>query len=286
MKMPIPWASLAVLFILATVPTLPAAAPVDLAAPEAQVAVAERFQGHEGCFVLHDSRTGHVLRHNPQRCALPLPPCSTFKIPNSLIALELGVLCGADHVIPWDPEQDPKQDWWKGPVLGEWPRDHDLRSAMTNSVVWYYQEVARRIRAERMAAWLARFDYGNRDISGGIDRFWLCTSLLISADDQVAFLRRLQNGELGCSPRSTAIVGEIIERERGPGYVYRGKTGGGRLASGRRIGWLVGWVERGERRYTYALNLEGDRYDEILDARLRLPRAILSALGILPENPP
>lgn len=260
--------------------------PLDFSSPEAQVIVDQLFEGYEGCIVIHDSAGGVYLRHNPLRGATRFPPCSTFKIPNSLIALELGVLADADHVIPWDPEQDPKQDWWSGPILGEWPRDHDLLSAMTNSVVWYFQEVARRIRTARMKKHLGLINYGNQDISGGIDQFWLSSTLQIAAAEQVEFLRRLKDRRMGYSERSTAIVEGIIEREKGDGYVFRGKTGGGKLDSGRRIGWLVGWVERGDRTFTFALNLEADSYQEIWGPRVELPRKIFVALGILSsENP-
>jgi beta-lactamase class D len=279
--------TLAILLCFIATPALAAApAPMDIGSAEAQTLVAGLLDGFDGCFVLHDSVDDRFLVHNPERCARPFPPCSTFKIPNSLIALELGVLADADHVIPWDPVQDPKQDWWSGPVLGEWPRDHDLRSAMKNSVVWYYQEVARRIRAERMQAHLERIGYGNRDISGGIDRFWLGSSLKVSADEQVAFLILMKKRRLGFSERSTAIVESIIERERGDGWVLRAKTGGGPLDSGRRIGWLVGWVERGDRIFTFALNLEGDTFEDVWKPRVELPGKILRALDIIPPEQP
>lgn len=288
MKSRFPQVAIQTLLMTLAVLPLHAGEPVimDFGSPEAQAMVDEVFAGHEGCMVVHDSTSGKYLRHNPARGATRFPPCSTFKIPNSLIALELGVLADADHVIPWDPEQDPKQDWWSGPILGEWPRAHDLRSAMKNSVVWYYQEVARRIRAERMKQHLGRMNYGNQDISGGIDRFWLSSTLEIAAAEQVEFLRRLQGRRMDYSERSTAIVESIIERERGPGYIFRGKTGGGKLDNGRRIGWLVGWVERGDRIFTYALNLEGDSYQEIWSARVELPRKVLSGLGIMPSPTP
>jgi beta-lactamase class D len=276
------------LVLMLSVFTLPVFAdepgPMDFGSSEAQTIVDQLFEGYEGTIIIHDSASGVYLRHNPLRGATRFPPCSTFKIPNSLIALELGVLADADHVIPWDPEQDPKQDWWSGPILGEWPRDHDLRSAMKNSVVWYYQEVARRIRVERMKKHLGRINYGNQDISGGIDRFWLSSTLQISAAEQVEFLRRLHDRRLDYSERSTVIVEEIIERESGPGHVYRGKTGGGQLENGRRIGWLVGWVERGDQTFTFALNLEGDSNKEIWGPRIQLTRTILAALGILPPQ--
>ena len=51
---------------------------------------------------------------------------------------------------------------------------------MKQSVVWYYQELARRVGPERMQKWVTAFRYGNEDISGGIDRFWLESALRIS----------------------------------------------------------------------------------------------------------
>ena len=53
-------------------------------------------------------------------------------------------------------------------------------------------ELARRVGSQRMQKFLADIPYGNADISTGIDKFWLGTSLKISADEQVEFLRRLR----------------------------------------------------------------------------------------------
>ena len=67
--------------------------------------------------------------------------------------------------------------------------------------------------------------YGNQDICGWIDVFWLRGGLRISADEQIDFLRRLESGDLPFSDRVMSIVRRIMQTEAGEGYVIRSKTG-------------------------------------------------------------
>jgi len=69
-----------------------------------------------------------------------------------------------------------------------WNQDQDMKSAIGNSTVWFYQELARRIGQERMQHYLELARYGNRDMSGGIDQFWLEGGLTITPKEQIAFL--------------------------------------------------------------------------------------------------
>jgi len=236
--------------------------------------------GLDGAFVLYDRVAHKHVRHNPERAAQRFSPCSTFKIPNSLIALDTGVATGADFVIPWDRERDPPEPWWDELGL-DWKRDHTLATAFRNSVVWYYREIARRIGKARMDDYLARFGYGNRDTSGGIDRFWLTSSLEISADEQVEFLGRFYDGRLGASERATRDTKEILVLERGDGWTLSAKTGGGEMANGRHLGWFVGYVERGENVFFFALNIEGDDAKLVRETRVPAANAILKELGAL-----
>src|SRR5207302_1318723 len=111
-------------------------------------------------------------------------PASTFKIPNSVIALETGVV--------GDPDKDVFK--WDGVVrsIEGWNRDHTLRSAIAASAVPVYQEIARRIGAERMQKYVDLFEYGNRDIGGGVDQFWLTGNLRIDPIQQIDFVDRLR----------------------------------------------------------------------------------------------
>ncbi len=188
-----------------------------------------------GAFVGFDTRTGTTFHFNPKLCATRLSPASTFKIPNSLIGLETGVIPDEHYVIRWDGVRRWSADW---------NRDHDLASAIKFSVVWYYQELARRVGPERMRHWVDTLHYGNTDISGGIDKFWLGSSLRISPDEQVAFLNRLRKNAVPFSSRSIAIVKRIILQDSGNGWTLRGKTGLADFDSTSLVGWYVGWVER------------------------------------------
>ena len=123
----------------------------------------------EGTFVMLDPQEERIVLHDPERADEPFPPASTYKVPHALIALETGVVSGPEYAIEWDPSLHPKEEWW--PAV--WAKDHTLETALKNSVVWYFQEVAKRVGEDRMQEYVDQFDYGNRDISGGIESFLL-----------------------------------------------------------------------------------------------------------------
>ncbi|MCK5102317.1 MAG: hypothetical protein KAR17_05865, partial [Cyclobacteriaceae bacterium] len=49
-------------------------------------------RGINGCFILHDVENDTSIIYNQPRTVQQFLPASTFKIPNSLIALECGVI--------------------------------------------------------------------------------------------------------------------------------------------------------------------------------------------------
>lgn len=231
------------------------------------------FAGITGTFVLLDGQTGTYIRHNPDRARQRFPPCSTFKIPNSAIALETGVASDPDYTLRYDPALQQQ---------GAWARDHSLRSAFATSAVWYYQEMARRVGAQRMADLVRQFAYGNEDTSAGIDQFWLGTSLRISADEQVRFLKRFYEGHLGLSERTTRLTKEIMVADQGPGWKLSAKTGACPASEDEVSMWYVGYVEKGTEVFYFALQMGDRAYGDLFGQRVSKTRAILIELGILP----
>ncbi len=225
---------------------------------------------YEGCVLVHDMRTGATVRSDPARCALRRPPCSTFKIYNSLTGLETGVVKDENAAFPWDGVKRERE---------EWNRDQTLASAFKVSAVWVYQKLAREIGADRMRAQLAREPYGNGDISGGIDRFWLESSMLVSPDEQARFLTRLYRGETAFRPEVAATVQRMMRIDEKDGAVFSGKTGSGRTAGKPGLGWFVGHVAspRGER--VFVIEIEGE--DAWGPKARDLARAMLEARGWL-----
>jgi beta-lactamase class D len=231
-----------------------------------------------GAFVLYDLKRDKYLRYNEARCRERFSPFSTYKIPNSLIGLDTGVISGPEHVIKWDKKKYPPHDEETLPFK-DWWQDQTLRTAIRRSVVWYYRELATAVGKPRMQEYVHGFRYGNEDVSGPINNFWLNDSLKISADEQVEFLKRLYKEELPVSKRSIQIVKEITTLEETPEYRLHGKTGGGPLGENRFLGWFVGYLETKESTYFFATEIEGPTYLSIRDERIALTKRILSDLG-------
>lgn len=193
--------------------------------------------------------TGAIGVSDLARAETRFVPASTFKIPNTLIALETGVVESLDApVFAWDG----KERGISGSPIASWNRDQPLRDAFPNSTVWVYQEVARRIGPERMQRFVDAFDYGNRDLSNtAIDTFWLEGPLRISALEQIRFLERLKAQSLPVSARAQSLVRDVMVVERTNTHTLRGKTGWAG-----KIGWFVGWIESGKGSRLFALNID------------------------------
>lgn len=218
------------------------------------------FGKFSGTFVMYDEAENRYIVFNESQSEKRLPPCSTFKIYNSLIALETGVLDteDANTFMPWNGITYS---------IEAWSKDQTLASATRNSVVWYFQEVAARIGSEQMQAYIDAIDYGNRDISGGISEFWLRSSMQISAREQVELLRRLYNGQLPFSPQNIEIVKRNITQSHTEDTWFMGKTGSAREGGRSTAGWFVGCVEKQGKRCFFAANIEAR--DEATGGRAR-----------------
>jgi beta-lactamase class D len=207
--------------------------------------------GKSACIAIYSETDDLYLVSNLPQCQQQLAPCSTFKVPNALIGLESGVLSGPADTKKWDGTERERK------VLNE---DHDLSSAMKYSVVWYFQDVAVQIGPQRMQDALDSYDYGNRDISGGQDNFWLSSSLKISALEQVGFMQALANNELPASVENQEIVKATMRQDYSlpegfSGELY-GKTGTCRGPANH--AWFTGFLQRDEQRYVFAVNLLGE----------------------------
>src|SRR3984957_10939421 len=149
--------------ILAGAAVLPVKAFANYAPPRGEIRsdLAKLFAdaGTAGTFVGYKVDDYLVIASDTDRSGEAKLPASTFKIPNSVIALETDIV--------GDPDKDIFK--WDGVTrsIEAWNRDHTLRSAIAASAVPVYQEIARRIGAERMQKYLELFGSGTRDIGGG-----------------------------------------------------------------------------------------------------------------------
>jgi beta-lactamase class D len=237
--------------------------------------LAKRFtdEGTAGTFVGYKTDDYLLIASDKERSGQAMLPASTFKIPNSLIALETGVV--------GDPDKDVFK--WDGVVrsIEGWNKDHTLRSAIAASAVPVYQEIARRIGAERMQKYVDLLEYGNRDIGGGIDQFWLTGNLRIDPVQQVDFVDRLRRGALPVSKRSQELVRDILPVTKSGDAVIRAKSGLLGAEVGKpSLGWLVGWAEKGSAQTVFALNMDCREPRHVAD-RMKLAQQCLADIGAI-----
>lgn len=228
-------------------------------------------EGTVGTFVLYDAQSGGTTRYNPERAAERRSPASTFKIFNSLVALDAGAVADEHEIVEWDGVER-----W----LPQWNESQDLETAFQRSTVWVYQEMARRIGRDALQAALDRERFGNATLSDSLEMSWLDGSLRISPDEQVAFLRRLRAGDLGFSERAMDTVRRIMIADTTGGAVLRGKTGWS-WREGENLGWWVGWLERGDDAYFFATTVESADPDfDMRGVRKEATDRILRHLGV------
>ncbi len=258
--------------------TIPTAieAPVRVSVAQ-NIDLGRNFQelGVEGSIMIYDLNNARVFQHNPQRNTKAFLPASTFKILNSLIALETGVIFDEIAILTWDGIQRK---------IPEWNRDLNMREAIKLSAYWFYQVLARRVGHERMQKWVSQVGYGNQNIGSkeDIDKFWLRGELRITPQEQVQFLQRLYKNDLPFNKRSLSLVKEMMVVEQTPDYTIRGKTGWVGFDDGvnPQIGWFVGYLEKGKNVYFFATNIDIHNLQDP-SARIKLTRLCFKDLGLL-----
>jgi beta-lactamase class D len=168
--------------------------------------------------------------------------------------------------------------------LPAWEQDLFFRDAFRASCVPCYQEVARKIGAERMKEYLAKLDYGKMIVdSSDIDLFWLEGESKITPEQQVDFLARFYFSKLPVSPRTTDIMKEILVIEKTDSYTLSGKTGWS-IRSGNNNGWFVGYIEREGKVYFFAANIDPEiefNMDLFGVIRTQITMQALKKLGLI-----
>jgi len=235
------------------------------------------------CTLLVDAATGKTLVREGQ-CDRRVTPASTFKVAISLMGYDSGIL--VDERTPLLPFRQGYVDW-----LPEWRKATDPAAWMTQSVVWYSQQVTTRLGGERFQSYLDRFDYGNRDASGnpgkndGLTRAWLGSSLRISPDEQAVFLRKLVNRTLPVSGKAVDLTASLMRYPRlRNGWELYAKTGTGSEPGALPHGWLVGWTSDGKRTVVFARLVQDDTRASGGRAGLRVRDAFVKELPGLLER--
>lgn len=229
------------------------------------------LEGVTGTIVIQPIHVGQIpLVYDIERAKRHHPPAQTFKIFLTLLALETDAVESLDTEIVWDGN---------GPVVPPWDRVHTLRSSIEPSGYWFDDAVIEIIGLAPTEVWINRTNYGNQNIRGSSDRFWLDGTLTIDALQQADFMSLIFS-ELHPFDQYTALgVKDVLPLEEGDGWLMRYMTAN--TTGDQPVRWLVGAVLTGSGTWAVAMNIDNPIGTPIdVDQPLRITKAALIGAGI------
>ena len=234
--------------------------------------------GVYGTFGLFDNGQGKFTIYNLTRFSDSLyTPASTFKIVNSLIGLETGIVANDSTVIKWDNISHGRP---------ECEKDMPMVDAFRISCPPWYQELARRIGSTSMQKFLDTLGYaakkGRFVLTNNLDTFWLNNAATVTADEQLGLVKKLYFSQLPFQKRTQQLVCKMMLAESNSNYSLSYKTGWGTTPTGNQLGWIIGWIEENQHPYFFVLQVESPN-KEIAMRKIRLDilKNCLKQLGFM-----
>lgn len=215
------------------------------------------------CTLIVDYRTSEII-HEDGDCKTRQSPQSTFKIALALMGFDSGILKDAHNpALPYSERYQATRE--------EERHETDPQRWLKDSIVWYSQELTKKLGPDKFQRYVDMFEYGNRDLSGdpgknnGLTSAWLSSSLKISPVEQVAFVRGILSQKFPVKNTANKLAESIMPRFKAGDWNIYGKTGSGylRTADGsldrdHQEGWFVGWADRADQKYIFASFLADD----------------------------
>ena len=203
------------------------------------------------CLVIAEAATGAVVHSEGDGCDDGIGPASSFKFPLAVMGFDAGVLTSPDEPA-W-----PYRSRYEA-VRAIDRETTSPRRWLKESVLWFSHVLVADLGAERFARYVRDFGYGNADVSGdpgagnGMTHAWLNTSLQITPNEQLGFVRRFLTGQLPVSRAALVQTVAAMPHFAAGEWDMQGKTGTGYVkeANGKRgkrqFGWFVGWASRAD----------------------------------------
>jgi beta-lactamase class D len=228
----------------------------------------------KGSILIYDVKNKTYYSNDFEWSKTGVIPASTFKIPNSIIALESGIIKNDSTIFKWNGDKRR---------FKKWEEDLTFKKAFQVSCVPCYQEIARKIGVKRMKSYLKKLNYDGMIFDTlTIDNFWLEGKSIFSQMQQIDFLERLYFSQLPISKRTENIMRDIMQLEKTENYILSGKTGWG-MRNEMNNGWLVGYLETNNSVYFFATNVEKQETDmeEFPIIRLNSTKEALKKLKLI-----
>lgn len=247
---------------------------------KAQVSLQKPFEdcGIPGSITLYDYKQQKWISSDIEDSHYPTLPASTFKIVNTLIALDAKVVRDENEIIPWIDDYDTLKYGHRPNIY----QDMSMKKAFILSAGWAYRELAKKIGKARYQQYLSQIGYGNGDLSIDDPDFWNFGNFAVSPANQIKVLLGIYEEKFAFSPKSYQTLKEMMIVEKKDTYVIRAKTGWTR-DGGKDTGWWVGYIEISDNTFFFATRLIKDRRvpnPDFGNCRKKITREVFQILGI------
>ncbi|MCS6990538.1 MAG: hypothetical protein NZL95_01595 [Chitinophagales bacterium] len=217
----------------------------------------------QGCITVYDASAAVFIDYNADRCVQRFAPNHTLVLPCALMAMQSGLAADTTALLP--VEQAPTS-------LAQFVRTCEPRSV---------DELARLLRQQPLQRYLQRIGYGNQQFHFNSDDPLRPRRTAISADEQVRFLKKLRTGALRTSPEQLyQLIGLMRQPADSSTKLYALASPADTITTG----WYIGWIEKENRAWYFALNYEFLPHAPAwpVDAGRNITHAILRELKLLP----
>lgn len=190
------------------------------------------------CLILKDLNTQQEII-KAGNCNIETSPCSTFKIPLSLIGYDTRVLIDENNPL------FKYKDEYKATITSH-KQNQTPTSWIKNSVVWYSKEIVKIIGFKKIREYLKEFNYGNYKLNNdNLTNFWLSSTLKITPQEQIKFLENILLKKFKISEKSYNMTESIVPIFENNNWKIHGKTGTCLYDNDtKQTGWFIGWAEK------------------------------------------
>lgn len=141
----------------------------------------------------------------------------------------------------------------------------------------YYQQLVQQIGRNEILQEIDSIHYGKGIVSANMDRFWRDESLLITADEQLGFIKQLYFKGLPFQKRSQELFSKMILKEANSNYKLSYL-----VATDNALGnqaWVVGYIEENLHPYFFVLHTSATDGNDLKNRNINLLKSILMKEG-------
>ena len=219
----------------------------------------------KGSFSLLNNQMGDITVYNMQLDTQRLSPATSFKIPLTLIGVQTGKIINENNIqIKTDSNQN---------------KQLTLKEVFTSSSPEYLQSIARQIGKDTLKLWIDSLAYGNKNVEGAVDSFWLNNHLKISPDEQLGLISKLYFDQLPFPKYAQQMTRNAMLQEDNTLYRFSYATGTGYDENSNQIGWVIGWIEENQHVYFFVTFItSADKNKDMKQTGISISKEILASM--------